>query len=213
MNDSKDPDRRQHGGLALAIASLLLVVLIGGAVIWILLGGEDLPRPPETVTAISDMPAPPPQPETPADESQPAPPTVDTEPVVAEAPRPIPEVDVEPAPTTVESPESPSAEPPPPPEPDTQTAQAQIRPGVLKPAPDPALTEPGRHGLLPRISPDGRLAWRVYARPFDTTDGRPRIAIVLGNLGISDAATETAIQQLPGGITLAFSPYAGRSIE
>ncbi len=80
------------------------------------------------------------------------------------------------------------------------------------PAADPALLEPGPHGLLPRTGPDGRVTWQVYARPFDREDPRPRIAVVLGNLGLSDAATEAAIQQLPGGITLAFSPYAGAEV-
>lgn len=80
---------------------------------------------------------------------------------------------------------------------------------VSIPAADPALLEPGPHGPLPRPGPDGRVPWQVYARPFDRDDPRPRIAVVLGNLGLSDAATEAAIQQLPGAITLAFSPYAG----
>jgi polysaccharide deacetylase 2 family uncharacterized protein YibQ len=64
--------------------------------------------------------------------------------------------------------------------------------------------------LLPRIAPDGREPWQVYARPFDRRDERPRIAIVIGNLGLSSAATEAAIGQLPGAVTIAFSPYATR---
>ena len=80
------------------------------------------------------------------------------------------------------------------------------------PAAAPALLEPGPHGPLPRTGPDGRVAWQAYARPFDHDDPRPRIAVILGNLGLSDAATEAAIQQLPGGITLAFSPYAGAEV-
>jgi len=58
------------------------------------------------------------------------------------------------------------------------------------------------------VGRDGREAWRVYARPFDQLDRRPRIAVVLYGLGTSAAATRTAIQGLPGAITLAFSPYA-----
>jgi len=57
------------------------------------------------------------------------------------------------------------------------------------------------------VGADGREAWRVYARPFDGKDRRPRIALVVYGLGISAAATEAAIQGLPGAITLAFSPY------
>ena len=74
--------------------------------------------------------------------------------------------------------------------------------------PDPALLERGREGMLPTIGPHGRQPWQVYARPFDMTDKRPRIAVVVSDLGLSGAATEAAIQQLPGSVTLAFSPYA-----
>jgi polysaccharide deacetylase 2 family uncharacterized protein YibQ len=61
---------------------------------------------------------------------------------------------------------------------------------------------------LPRIGDDGRLPWQVYARPFDNRDTRPRVAIVLSGLGLSGAATQAAIQGLPGGVTLAFQPFA-----
>lgn len=81
-------------------------------------------------------------------------------------------------------------------------------PMVLKPAPDPGLVEESQKGPLPAIGKDGREPWRVYARPFDHKDTRPRIAITINWLGLSGAATETAIQQLPGGVTLAFAPYA-----
>jgi hypothetical protein len=72
----------------------------------------------------------------------------------------------------------------------------------------PELIERGRSGPLPRVAPDGRRPWRVYARPFDRGDPRPRIAVVIDNLGLSGAATEAAIQDLPGEVTLAFSPYS-----
>ncbi|MEQ8369965.1 MAG: divergent polysaccharide deacetylase family protein, partial [Alphaproteobacteria bacterium] len=81
--------------------------------------------------------------------------------------------------------------------------------GADRPAPpDPALTEPGPTGPLPRIGDDGRTPWRAYARPFDPSERRPRIAVIVSWLGLSRAATETAIQNLPAGVTLAFSPYA-----
>jgi polysaccharide deacetylase 2 family uncharacterized protein YibQ len=66
------------------------------------------------------------------------------------------------------------------------------------------------NGPLPIIAPDGRRAWQVYARPFDTADKRPRVAILLAGLGTSDAATEAAIQGLPGAVSLAFWPYSER---
>ncbi len=80
--------------------------------------------------------------------------------------------------------------------------------GGLAPAPDPALVQSTPAGPLPVIAPDGRRAWQVYARPFDPADKRPRIAILIAGLGPSSAATETAIQGLPGGVSLAFWPYA-----
>ena len=80
-------------------------------------------------------------------------------------------------------------------------------------APDPALVQRGEQGLLPIIGADGRKPWRVYARPFDKTDKRPRIAIVVTGLGHSSEAAQSAIQGLPGPITLAFSPYSRRLDE
>jgi polysaccharide deacetylase 2 family uncharacterized protein YibQ len=50
--------------------------------------------------------------------------------------------------------------------------------------------------------------WVRFARPFDPEDKRPRIALVIVDLGKSQAATNAAIQNLGGGITLAFTPYA-----
>ena len=78
----------------------------------------------------------------------------------------------------------------------------------LSRVPDPALVEQGAYGPLPRVGADGRRPWRVYARPFDARDERPRIAIIVTGLGLSQAATEAAITRLPGSVTLAFNPYA-----
>lgn len=78
----------------------------------------------------------------------------------------------------------------------------------LSPSPDPALVQVTALGPLPRIGPDGRMPRSVYAKPFDLTDKRPRVAIVVSGLGLSAAATESAIQGLPGSVTLAFAPYS-----
>lgn len=83
---------------------------------------------------------------------------------------------------------------------------------ALAPAPDPALVAEGQNGPLPVIAPDGRRAWQVYARPFEGSGERPRIAIMLAGLGLSQSATKAAIQQLPGSVTLGFAPYA-RGLE
>ena len=83
--------------------------------------------------------------------------------------------------------------------------------GGLWPAPDPALIKRTDNGPLPIIAPDGRTPLQIYARPYNET-GQPRIAIVVGSLGMSEATTLAAIQQLPGGVTLSFAPY-GRNLQ
>ncbi|CAK0744917.1 Divergent polysaccharide deacetylase family protein [Azospirillaceae bacterium] len=82
-------------------------------------------------------------------------------------------------------------------------------PVTLVAAPAPGMTEESRFGLLPRLGPDNKAPWKVYARPFPANDRRPRIAIVISNLGLSGAATATA-QHLPGGVTFSFAPVAER---
>ena len=80
----------------------------------------------------------------------------------------------------------------------------------LRAAPDPALVQRSAVGPLPKVATDGRKPWRVYARPFDLADKRPRIAIVITGLGLRRSAIEAAINALPGAVTLAFAPYADR---
>ncbi|MCO6419762.1 divergent polysaccharide deacetylase family protein, partial [Siccirubricoccus sp. KC 17139] len=75
-------------------------------------------------------------------------------------------------------------------------------------AADPALLESGPYGPLPRISAEGRTPIRTYGRPFDRQDPRSKIGLVVGGLGINAAISEEAIARLPGGVALAFSPYA-----
>lgn len=88
---------------------------------------------------------------------------------------------------------------------------APVEPPVtLTPAPSPGLVEETRNGPLPRIGVDGRQPWQVYARPFPNTDKRPRIAIIMANMGLSGPTTADALQRLPGGVTLAFTPYSER---
>jgi hypothetical protein len=75
----------------------------------------------------------------------------------------------------------------------------------LAPAPDPRLVERTRYGLLPRIGPDGIRPAQIYARPAPPKT-RPRVAILVGGLGISQSATAEAIAKLPPEVTLAFAP-------
>ncbi|MBN9064594.1 MAG: hypothetical protein BGP06_01305 [Rhizobiales bacterium 65-9] len=75
-------------------------------------------------------------------------------------------------------------------------------------APDRMLLEKSRYGALPRIGPDGTRPAQAYARPF-AGDGKPRIAILVGGLGVSQQATSDALSKLPGPISVAFAPYGG----
>lgn len=81
------------------------------------------------------------------------------------------------------------------------------------PAPDVALLEQGRFGALPRVGSDGRTSIRAYAGQFDRQDTRPRIGIIVADIGISSAQTEDAIRRLPPAVTFAISPYAPRAAQ
>ncbi len=74
--------------------------------------------------------------------------------------------------------------------------------------PDPALLRATPFGKAPRIGPDGRKAMHVYAAASPEQDGAPRIAIIVGGLGLNSALTQRAIDELPAEISLAFAPYA-----
>ena len=77
--------------------------------------------------------------------------------------------------------------------------------------PDPALLEPvpgAPADMLPRIAGDGRMPMQVYAAGFDASSRRPRVGVVVAGLGLNQAESEAAIHALPGGVTLAISPYA-----
>ena len=77
----------------------------------------------------------------------------------------------------------------------------------LTAAPDPRLTEQTRHGPVPRIGLDGARSAEIYARPTVSLPGLPRIALLVGGMGLSPRATEAAIAALPGAVTLGFAPY------
>ena len=84
------------------------------------------------------------------------------------------------------------------------------RPGTIS-GPDPALLEAAGSGLrehLPRRAPDGRVAMRVYAAGFDGSAHLPRVAVLVAGHGLDAADSTTAINTLPGAVSLAVSPYA-----
>jgi polysaccharide deacetylase 2 family uncharacterized protein YibQ len=86
---------------------------------------------------------------------------------------------------------------------------APVRPTAnpLTPAPIAGLSAPSPEGPLPVIAKDGRTPFQSYARPFHD-NGKPKVALVVGGLGLNAAATRAAIERLPPEVTLSFVPYA-----
>ena len=89
----------------------------------------------------------------------------------------------------------------------TTTNASYIAPTKI-PAPHASLLRSTPLGDVPKISSDGRRPSTYYARPFDGAEDTPRIAIVVGGLGLNATLTERAIDDLPPDISLAFAPYA-----
>ena len=186
-------------------------------------GADSNPDPPASATPDETVPEVEPESE-PAQMAPPVAPPVEepTLPPVtppAGAPEPVtdqseaettpPVVTAAPEPDRASAPEVAAAPSPPPAvEPETSTPAVRISPDALPPAPDPGLIEFSPLGPLPRIGLDGREPWKVYARPHKTGDERPKVAIILSGLGLSSAATEAAIQDLPSEVTLAYQPFA-----
>jgi polysaccharide deacetylase 2 family uncharacterized protein YibQ len=123
----------------------------------------------------------------------------------------LPEPEAAPEPQSVPKPESetaaiPEASAPPPPPPSsaadtTEPPKPAKIPKVTK-APAPADTQ------VAALAPDPESPWRRNRQPFNETDPRPRIAVVLTGLGLAGKVTEAAIEELPGGVTLSFTPYS-----
>lgn len=232
MNDAADETssgRRLGAILPWGLAAALLVVL-GGLVAAVVVGlttelapdvadatpqmapAPETPEPRVPPVADSPEPAPETSPETAAETTEAASAEPDS---AGPAPRETvsaPEPPADPAPVPAATPSPETAETP---TPEVAAAPRIPVPPVaapsrdaLPPAPDPALVEPSSFDPLPRIGPTGREPWQAYARPFDKRDDRPRVAVILSGLGLSSAATEAAIQGLPGEITLAFQPFA-----
>jgi polysaccharide deacetylase 2 family uncharacterized protein YibQ len=84
-------------------------------------------------------------------------------------------------------------------------------PGIpLGATPDARLieTKEGLPGPLPIIGKDGTEPWKTYSRPYNSDEPGLRVAIVITGLGLSRAATMSAISKLPPQVTLALDPYA-----
>jgi polysaccharide deacetylase 2 family uncharacterized protein YibQ len=86
--------------------------------------------------------------------------------------------------------------------------KAAIKPGA---GIDPKLLETSPHGMIPKIAPDGVRPAEAFARPAKPSAG-PRVAIVIGGLGVGANGTSEALAKLPGPVTFAFAPY-GTDLE
>ncbi len=87
---------------------------------------------------------------------------------------------------------------------------AAYSPDAHVPEPQQALLEPAPDfpgAQLPRIAADGRTSMRVYARPYDPADKRPRVAIVFVGFGLATSDNKAALAMLPPAITVGISPY------
>jgi polysaccharide deacetylase 2 family uncharacterized protein YibQ len=181
--------------LGLFWAAVILVLALGAGTLAFL-------GPPETSVAEAPPAEAPPVAEAPA--APPAPQAAAPEPPAPA--QPVPAMQAAQAAPPV--PAQPPAAPEPPP-----LAAAETRPATAEPVialPDERLLEPTRHGPVPRLGPDNRSSIRTYARAFDRDDRRPRIGIIINNVGLFAQHSEEAIRRLPGAVTLAFSPYALR---
>jgi hypothetical protein len=80
------------------------------------------------------------------------------------------------------------------------------------PAIDPKLIEMTPRGPVPRIAADGTRPADAFARPVQPLPGKPdapRVALIVGGLGVSANTTADAITKLPEAVTLGFVPYGG----
>jgi polysaccharide deacetylase 2 family uncharacterized protein YibQ len=80
---------------------------------------------------------------------------------------------------------------------------------------DQGLLETTRHGAIPKIGSDGVRPFTLYAQPRQLPPSKtdaPRIAIVIGGLGISASGTADAMSKLPAPVTFAIAPY-GADLE
>ncbi len=169
-------------------------LLVGGVALALALLGPPPPGSVAEAPAAASAPAAPPQTEA----TQAAPPS--------SQPPPAPAGQA----ATQPPPAAPGALPGQPPGTPRPMPSAAPRPGTIA-GPDPALLEPGPHGPLPRVGPEGRSALRHYARGFTPpVPPRPRIALVVGGVGLNVSVAEAGIAALPPAVTLALDPYAPR---
>lgn len=178
----EDEDAIRSGLSPLLIATFLLLAILGGVAGWVMLGDAGGSAPSRVSLSLDDSASG-------QVEELMSPPAAETAaPAPAETAKPA----ATPAPASRRV------------LPVTVSEDGKIS---LAPAPDPALVEQTVVGPLPRIAEDGARVWHVYSHPAPPADGRPKIALVIGGMGLSEAPTRLAVQRLPSAVSLAFTPY------
>jgi polysaccharide deacetylase 2 family uncharacterized protein YibQ len=88
-------------------------------------------------------------------------------------------------------------------------------PRPLKPAPFAAYSEESPDGPLPKLALNGKAPADAYAQvtPINAMSvDQPKIALMLGGMGLNTKLTQKAIKQLPGEVTFGFAPY-GQNLQ
>ncbi len=84
-------------------------------------------------------------------------------------------------------------------------------PGAEAQPSDQKLVETTPQGPIPKIAANGMRPAEAYAQPVKPVPGKPdapRVALIVGGLGVSASISNDAISKLPGAVTLAFMPYS-----
>lgn len=181
--------------LSLAFAAILYIALVAAIVAWLAFNSEDtvqrrMSATPTATISLNDK-----ETDVPAswqDANKPAP--SEAMPQAAEIPPLEADKTVEAVPA----------------EPAVAPKTAEVKPVVKETVPAAATETPAAEPLPPAVTVDTTATppqqiWQKYARPFDQRDGRPRIGLIIADLGMANASTQTAIQDLPGEVSLAFS--------
>lgn len=83
---------------------------------------------------------------------------------------------------------------------------------ALPEAPIDGLFEDGAHGLLPIIrKSDGLKPFDAYKRPFESIDGRAKVALVIVDMGLSESTMQNILNWFPADVSLSISPYARKA--
>ena len=88
-------------------------------------------------------------------------------------------------------------------------AQAAHEPAMHVPE---GLYEEGLYGPLPIISKTGETVFKTFKKPF-TSNGLPRIAIVIADYGLSDTHAQNILDHLPPEVSLILSPYTNTPVQ